>query len=103
MISFKGWRARGLAARESTAPAPAAAATAAGATAAAAAGVVKRAVEALPGTWWTTGLPKWMHIVRRRMITKEDWLHVHAASGLVSNTQRERMVFLYLVHMYVRT
>lgn len=44
---------------------------------------VKRAVAALPGTWWAAGLPKWMHLVRRRMITKEDLFHVHAASGMV--------------------
>lgn len=44
---------------------------------------VKRGVGALPGTWWAPGLPKWVDIVRRRMLTKEDWLHVHAASGLV--------------------
>ncbi|CAM9193488.1 unnamed protein product [Ectocarpus sp. 6 AP-2014] len=36
---------------------------------------------ALPGTWLTAGLPKWMHILRRRMITKEDWMHLHASSG----------------------
>ena len=43
----------------------------------------KRGVGALPGAWWAPGLPKWMDVVRRRMLTKEDWLHVHAASGLV--------------------
>ncbi|CAN0040467.1 unnamed protein product [Ectocarpus sp. 4 AP-2014] len=36
---------------------------------------------ALPGTWLTAGLPKWMHVLRRRMITKEDWMHLHASSG----------------------
>eukprot|EP00904_Undaria_pinnatifida_P001537 jgi/Undpi1/11384/HiC_scaffold_30.g13681.m1 len=51
--------------------------------AAAAVRVKRRAALALPGTWCVTGLPKWMRILRRRMITKEDWLHVHAASGLV--------------------
>ena len=40
-------------------------------------------VKVLPGTWWMAGLPKWVHVVRRRMLTKQDWLHVHAASGLV--------------------
>lgn len=44
----------------------------------------KKVVEALPGTWLTAGLPKWMHTLRRRMITKEDYLHLHAASGVVS-------------------
>ena len=44
----------------------------------------KSAPRSLPGTWWTAGLPKWMHLVRRRMITDEDWMHVHAASGAVS-------------------
>ena len=43
----------------------------------------KRRVGALPGTRCSPGLPKWMDTVRRRMLTKEDWLHVHAASGLV--------------------
>ena len=43
----------------------------------------RAASDALPGTWWAAGLPKWVHVVRRRMLTKEDWLHVHAASGLV--------------------
>lgn len=43
----------------------------------------KSVVRSLPGTWWTAGLPKWMHLVRRRMITKEDWMHLHAASGAV--------------------
>ena len=50
--------------------------------------VTRRAAESvarsLPGTWWTAGLPKWMHLVRRRMVTKEDWMHLHAASGAVS-------------------
>lgn len=44
----------------------------------------KSVARSLPGTWWAAGLPKWMHLVRRRMITKEDWMHVHAASGAVS-------------------
>lgn len=44
----------------------------------------KSVIRSLPGTWWTAGLPKWMHLVRRRMITKEDWMHLHAASGAVS-------------------
>lgn len=52
----------------------------------AAAKVVERAINALPGTWWTAGLPKWMHLVRRRMITKEDFLHLHAVSGVVSES-----------------
>ena len=54
--------------------------------AAAAVRVKRRAALALPGTWCVTGLPKWMRILRRRMITKEDWLHVHAASGLVRDS-----------------
>lgn len=43
----------------------------------------KSVVRSLPGTWWGAGLPKWMHTTRRRMITKEDWMHLHAASGSV--------------------
>lgn len=50
----------------------------------------KSVVRSLPGTWWTAGLPKWMHLVRRRMITKEDWMHLHAASGAVSLPTRFR-------------
>lgn len=48
----------------------------------------KTVARALPGTWWAGGLPKWMHTVRRRMTTKEDYLHLHAASGGVSTTRR---------------
>lgn len=44
----------------------------------------KSVVRSLPGTWWGAGLPRWMHTTRRRMITKEDWMHLHAASGAVS-------------------
>lgn len=44
---------------------------------------VRRAVASLPGTWWAAGLPKWVHLIRRRMITKEDFFHLHAASGMV--------------------
>lgn len=55
----------------------------------AAAEVVERAINALPGTWWAAGLPKWMHLVRRRMITKEDFLHLHAVSGMVSQRKFE--------------
>lgn len=47
-------------------------------------GRAARAVEALPGTWMAAGLPKWVHTMRRRMITKEDYLHTHAVSGVVS-------------------
>lgn len=46
--------------------------------------VAKRAVQALPGTWMASGLPKWVHTMKRRLITKEDYLHAHAASGTVS-------------------
>lgn len=31
------------------------------------------------------GSPKWVQTVRRRMLTKNDWLHVHAVSSLVRN------------------
>lgn len=41
------------------------------------------ATKDLPKIGWAAGLPKWVRILRRRMLTKEDWLHVHAASGLV--------------------
>lgn len=47
-------------------------------------GAAKRVAEALPGTWMAAGLPKWVHTMRRRLITKEDYLHLHAVSGVVS-------------------
>ena len=53
--------------------------------------VTKRVSGTLPATWWTRGLPKglkWMDTVRRRMLTKEDWLHVHAASSLVREKKK---------------
>lgn len=57
-------------------------------------GVVRLTAEtvasALPGTWLTDGLPKWMHILRRRMITKEDWMHLHASSGAVRRSTKYR-------------
>lgn len=66
---------------------------------------VKTVARALPGTWWTSGLPKWMHVVRRRMITKEDWLHLHAASGLVRicrSSRRGSFLFAVGLNLYVQ-
>lgn len=62
----------------------------------AAAMAVKRGVTALPGTWWAAGLPRWMHTVRRRMITKEDWFHLHAASGMVSFFQQQSFLATHM-------
>lgn len=50
----------------------------------------KSIVRSFPGTWWTAGLPRWMHVVRRRMITKEDWMHLHAASGAVRKIRLDK-------------
>lgn len=62
---------------------------------------VKSLARALPGTWWADGLPKWMHTVRRRMTTKEDYLHLHASSGGVSSKCRFFFVFCG-VYSFVR-
>ena len=41
--------------------------------------------EALPSdSRWSGDLSKWMQTLRRRMITKSDFLHLHAIFGLVS-------------------
>ena len=50
----------------------------------------KAVVNAFPGTRWSAGLPKWMHVVLRRMLTKKDWLHVHATSSLVRSLHKSR-------------
>lgn len=54
---------------------------------------VRKVARVLPGTWLTAGLPKWMHTMRRRMITKEDYFHLHAASGLVSDGVSNSSIF----------
>ena len=50
----------------------------------------KAVVNAFLGTRWSAGLPKWMHVVLRRMLTKKDWLHVHATSSLVRSLHKSR-------------
>lgn len=40
----------------------------------------------LAGTWLLAGLPMWVNVVWKRMLTKEDWLHLHAASSLVRDS-----------------
>ncbi|CAN0307993.1 unnamed protein product [Discosporangium mesarthrocarpum] len=39
-------------------------------------------IKAVPGSG-LAGMPKWVDTLRRRLVTKEDLFHLHAASGLI--------------------
>lgn len=67
----------------------------------------------LSGTWLPGGLPRSVHIVWKRMLTKQDWLHLHASSSLVRDTLSyiailpvcktiEHLFFWRCLHMQIR-